>query len=70
VALFCKHQWEVLDKTVLPSAWEQTTKIGKFPDGLSERGMLIAHRKKLVVICSCTLCGKIKKFVEENPLLH
>ncbi len=63
--LFCKHDWEVKDKTVLPSAWEQGTEYLKS----IERAKLPAwvFTKKVVITLACKKCGELKVVREENP---
>ena len=58
----CKHEWKVLDKTVLPSAWEQLKARMSV-----DKGHIGLFRKKVVVILVCKKCGKLNKTVETNP---
>lgn len=63
--LFCKHEWEVKDKTILPSAWEQhrewgITEIkGTYP--------VWTYCKKLILTLACKKCGELRVIREENP---
>ena len=62
--LFCDHDFEIIDKTILPSAVEQTEKvwtIEKF------EGTTILFRKKLVILLKCLKCKRLKEIVEINP---
>ncbi len=63
----CKHEWVLVDKTVLPSAYEQL----KSPE-LLERVPCdaVMFRKKVIVILQCKVCGKLNKTIEENPLVY
>lgn len=60
--LICKHKWDVLDKTVLPSPVEQTHSI----KGATTLPPWV-FQKTLVVLCQCPKCGTIRKFVTRNP---
>lgn len=60
--MFCKHDWEVVCKDILPSAYEQ----GGNLDGTPTFWKWIL-RKKFICILKCKKCGKLEKFVEINP---
>ena len=61
--MFCKHEWEILSETILPSPYEQ----------MEERAVELKHViawffvKKLIVIISCKKCGKLDKTEKTNP---
>ena len=57
----CEHTWEVKDKTILPSAWEQSKATSM--EGIS----LWFFQKMVVIILVCTKCGDLDKTVETNP---
>ena len=60
--MFCKHKWKLMDKTILPSGYEQ------LDAATSLKGnSLVLLRKKVVVILVCTECGKLNKTIEVNP---
>lgn len=64
MSLFCKHDDEMIDKTVLPSAFEQSLKekvkeLTNMPHS--------ALKGKVVYILKCKKCKRIKKLVETNP---
>ena len=66
--MFCKHNYETIDKTILESAYEQTessptTRTNK----VSNESLAVFFRKKLILILKCPKCKKIKKIVEVNP---
>lgn len=61
----CKHEWEVLDKTVLPSGFEQITTNLK-PKSLRSSDKNL-YRKKLILTVKCRHCPALRQFVEENP---
>lgn len=64
--LFCRHDWEVKDKTVLPSAGEQLgedliTKLG------SAKLPLWVFTQKVVITLACKKCGSLRVVREQNP---
>lgn len=62
--MFCKHNWEILDKTILPSPWEQMTKVAEEVEWEHEvQGALRPYlfQKALVLVMQCTLCSRTKK---------
>lgn len=64
-SLFCRHQWKLLDKTVLPSPFEQS---GVRYEGEVSRGtQAMCHRKAVVVTICCETCGKVKMQKRSNP---
>ena len=63
--MFCKHKWKVIDKTVLPSAFEQTDSAKKL--GIEGIPGVLFYRKLIQVIIACERCGKLRKFTETNP---
>lgn len=60
----CKHDDEIIDKTIMESAYEQARdtlrKIGGGNTGLF-------FRKKLVILLKCKKCKRVEKIVETNP---
>lgn len=67
MSIFCKHKWQVLDKTIEPSDFEVATQAIK---NMGAEAKVIPHQmcnteRKVIHICACVNCGKIKKFVEE-----
>ncbi len=63
---FCKHDWKVLDKTVLPSGYEQIVTAHIVPKNV-ENVPADMFQKKVVMILACSRCGKLVKHVEANP---
>jgi hypothetical protein len=66
--MFCKHQWKVVDKTVIPSKMEvwkrQKANIGRgFSFPLDFDSLLI---EKVVITIACEKCGKLKIIRETN----
>jgi hypothetical protein len=61
----CKHDWIVLERTILPSAYEQMNK-PKLANGL-KGDITPFFQKKIIIILSCNRCGKLHKTVESNP---
>ncbi len=62
--MLCKHNWELIDKTILESAFEQMKKADVREIGNASGSMF---RKKLVYMFQCSKCTKTKKSVETNP---
>jgi len=60
MALFCKHQWEKVSETTLPSAQEQTAASMMKPEYLQPEWF---YQKTHIVIMQCKNCGKIDKTV-------
>jgi hypothetical protein len=59
----CTHDWVIVDKTILPSAWEQIAdKAQSFKSGSA--GLF---EKKYICILQCNKCGALNKTVEVNP---
>lgn len=62
--MWCKHEWEVLDKTVLPSAFEQ---MKEDPMEVSGADTAAFFQKTVSLVVSCKKCGKLEHFVTVNP---
>lgn len=60
---FCRHDWEVKDKTVLPSAWEQH----KATHVETATLPVWFFMKKAVITLACKKCGKLKVVRESSP---
>lgn len=60
---FCKHEWEIKSKDILPSAYEQYKDQKIYPDGV----YTTHFQKKLILVMVCKKCGKINKTIETNP---
>jgi hypothetical protein len=59
--MFCKHKWELLSETVTKSRIEHLSDIG-----ISEvTGLTKAAERKHIQVFACSICGKLKRFVEE-----
>jgi len=64
MSLFCKHDDELIDKTVLLSAFEQALK----EDAKELTNMPhSALQGKVIHILKCKKCKRVKKLVETNP---
>jgi len=63
---FCKHDWKVLDKTVMESPYEQIVKSGSLVRDMRSFESKF-FRKKVLVIVVCSKCGKKSEHVETNP---
>jgi hypothetical protein len=59
--MFCKHDWFVLfkEKMEAPSKRFKSIKVWG--------GFSLWFAEKLVIIFKCNKCGRLEKFVEENP---
>jgi len=63
----CKHDFEIISKDILPSAYEQEHD-KKLKDNIRwESNPLWSYKKKIVIILKCSICKKIKTIVEVNP---
>ncbi len=58
--MFCKHQWKLVDKTILPSAAEQTMTIPNLSKANYGGDMF---NKTYIFIMTCEKCGKVNKTV-------
>jgi Fe2+ or Zn2+ uptake regulation protein len=63
--MFCKHEWEVVSDSVLPSAWEIFSKTKSRPASPGGTSILFFEAKH-VHIMYCRKCGKVKKTVTSN----
>lgn len=61
--LFHKHSWKILDKTVIPSAYEQM----KERMTSVERGGPWLFEQKIVFVFQCEKCKAIRIRTESNP---
>lgn len=63
----CEHDFEIISKDILPSAYEQenTNPLKEYITW--ESHSIQCYQKKIVIILKCTKCSKIKKIVETNP---
>lgn len=59
--LFCKHEWQVISEQKTESQLEQIIRLG----GHVTKGNEIMMDRKLIQICQCHKCHKIKRFVED-----
>ncbi len=63
---FCKHDWTVIDKTVLPSGLEQMKELS----GVKATGLCLDgfHAKAAATTVACTKCGKLKVVHVRTPI--
>lgn len=60
--MFCKHDFEIIDKTILASGWEQMgSRVGQ------AEGTMQMFVKKVVILLKCSKCKEVKKITESNP---
>lgn len=62
IQMFCKHDYEVMNKTILPSMFEDMhagniLKVKSYP----------AYGRKVVFLLKCAKCKDVKKLVEAQP---
>lgn len=62
----CKHAWEVVDKTILSSPYEQLRESDQDLKSVEGNSQLM-FQKKLILVLRCVLCGALDKTVEVNP---
>ncbi len=60
----CRHDWKLLDKTELPSAWEQQAKAN--PHTIKSVPAWF-FAKSVVLTLSCPKCGKLRIEQKVNP---
>lgn len=59
----CVHQWDVVDKTVLPSAFEQMTygdRVLEKMRGVTKHTMQTLFQKVVVLTLTCPKCGVLR----------
>jgi hypothetical protein len=61
----CKHAWELVDKTQLPSKLEEMSKQWK-PTSMHEGKLSEMSRIKVLLCIKCPKCGAIKLIREDN----
>jgi len=65
--LFCGHDFEIIDKTILPSAFEQIWEVNKQSTEMEFEAPPGFYRKKLIILLKCKKCSKLLRIVEINP---
>lgn len=65
--MFCKHDYDILDKTMMESPYEQLVKAGGGQGQMHTDDQHIFFSKKLVILLKCSMCKNIKKEVTTNP---
>ena len=65
--MFCRHKWTVLEKTLMPSAFDTLKSNGANLKSASNVDVAELSRRKLVLVLQCTKCGKLDKTIETNP---
>jgi hypothetical protein len=68
MSIFCKHQWKVLDKTIMPSKIEVLRKEGTFSISGSSFPMDLNKMttQKTIITLTCEKCGKLKVITKTN----
>jgi len=61
--MFCKHEWNKVSETILPSAFEQVK--NNIHGEVNFMPWML--RRKAIIILACKKCGKLYETVEVNP---
>jgi ribosomal protein L16/L10AE len=61
--MLCKHSWKVLSDTVTKSKFEVAMEASRGAATKLPWQLSCAERKHIQIV-SCSLCGKLKRFVE------
>lgn len=67
VVMPCKHEWKVLDKTELPSGYEQLAKAGAGGQGIKVDDARVLWRKVVTLTVQCPKCGLLQVERTSNP---
>lgn len=67
IKMFCKHNYDILDKTILESAFEQAKAGSQVAKRVSADCVSEYFRKKVVLILKCSKCNRIKEIIKSNP---
>ena len=62
----CIHPWNHLDKTELPSLFEECKKQGWMPTTMFPSDIARFARKTIIIVITCPKCGKVKVLRESN----
>ncbi len=65
--MFCKHDDEIIDKTIMNSAFEQLEATNQADRMKSVGNVELLFRKKVIIILKCTKCKRVREIVETNP---
>ena len=64
----CKHDFDIIDKTVLLSAFEQCqSALGSAISGGINVKSPKYFTKKVIILMKCNKCKELKEIVETNP---
>ncbi len=55
--MFCKHEWTIIDKTTIPSIFQQLVAANKPTDFCDSR---LDYRVHVFLVFSCGKCGKLR----------
>lgn len=64
---FWQRDWELIDKTEMPSVFEQMANSKYDVEFFNAANMSVAFRKKVVLVFKCKLTNTIKIVSEINP---
>ena len=60
MSIFCKHDWDVKDKTILPSSMDEMTEHMKTMQNFKVNGTF--RGRILVLTLACKKCGSLEVF--------
>lgn len=62
----CKHKWELVDKTELPSQISELKKHGWLPEEMTPDSYMGVSTIKVLLCIRCPVCGSVKVLRENN----
>jgi len=65
--MFCRHDDEIIDKTVMPSGFEQASECVEHRSMRSSKMPYWLFQKKLVLTFKCRKCKRVTIHTETNP---
>ena len=63
----CKHDYDIIDKTVLKSGFEQVVETGQVITDFECKSDSNLFNTKVVYVFKCRLCGCVEIRERENP---
>ena len=64
--MFCRHDWTIIDKTVLDSAYEQMVKSGLKRFKCEHMSGIDIFEKTVLYVFKCRKCFKVKRESERS----
>ncbi len=65
--LFPKHNWQMIGKAEMQSAWDQMGEVVRNKASVESKIPRWVFCKRVLVLMSCEHCGKLKTITERNP---